>query len=643
MRIWKTLGVLALILSAIASGGCGSGARGDLGAQTETLQGLRDRSIDLDRRPELPWQDPSEAGFRRRSRAIREKLARADLSELDRWWRREQIGDPHKYLLPAIVARLSLSDLYGRGESLQENRPSPWEALLTLERDRPDLYHFRSIFDIRLFFLHRETMPPAVLESYRSMTVKPRVEEWLEGGTENHLFMQYASGLAFLKGSQWPPDLPHIQAVQEGWLRLQLKKFLTIGQGEFHSSTYYGYSIAGVLNLYDFAPTPELRSLATALLDWYAANMAVRFSWGTAGGAESRKFDRGTWDSGLSWIAWLWWGDEDDPHANVEEAIDNHLRVALLPALSDYRPPPHLRAIARKEIPLPFELRASHPAYFSSSEDNHLWEDFYATEDYTLGTLLEPSRSYQVEGTIRAQYATYKLVIRDRNGGDNAVVSLAGTYHTPMATGRSPADQYLQDRGTVLYQQVLNAADRAAGVPARSHLVLPRRYGEPRSWQGWRIWKIENIWLLAHPWGDRLWWNPSISETDPEYAAFVAEGERTAWITEVAPVKDYPTWEALTRALAKTEIDDRAWNDEHTLIYTNLAGRPLQMTYNRYGAIAAAQIDGRDRVLENWPVLESPYLRVPLDGGLLEIDHPTLGRWQLSAIDARPEWKAIAE
>lgn len=588
----------------------------------------------------------SDIAFEKRSLAIREKLAAKDLEELDAWWRRESIGDPHKYLLPVILARLSLqNETAGKNYDPQNS----WEVLLKMDEDKRDIYHFRSYLDTRIFFMFRNTMPAAVAKSYRSQLELPRVLEWNEGGTENHTFMHRASGLALMDGSGLPVvGDPSTEETNEAWLRAKLNKFLTIGQGEFHSSIYYGYSIGGLLNLYDFASNPELKKLAKGLLDWYATNMALRLSWGTAGGAESRGFDRNTWDSGLTAVAWMWWGDgsEGDGLAVVERMEDKHAWLALPAALSSYRPPAHLRAIAHKQIPLPFEMRASHPAYYSYTKNSHLLESFYVTEDYSLGTLLEPARIYQVKGTIRAQYATYKLVVRGQEGGDNAVISLGGTYHTDVGTGRTPGDQYLQKRGAVIYQSILNQKDLEAGVPARSHLAIPAGYGEPLRYKDWYIWQLENVWLCARSWGDEVVWeaveNPRyhvITDKDLEFYALAAKGTQTAWVTDVARLAEYPTFERLTAALEKTEVDDRSWEREGRLSYRSLGGDRLEMTYEPNGSIGDGVINGEKRVLENWPVLDSPYVREPLYGGFLEVEVPGFEKWRLRGTLMGPEWE----
>lgn len=556
--------------------------------------------------------------FQTRSLAIRQKLAAQDLNELDAWWRRENIGDPHKYLMPVILARLSLPERYNRQES--------WDMLMKLEKERPDLYHFRSIFDIRIFFLFRNILPKDVEASYRTMVDVPRVKEWIETGTENHMMMQRLSGLSLMDGSGWSNGDPATAASIEAWLRSEINKFLTIGQGEFHSSTYYGYSIAGLLNLYDFARTPELRQLAKAALDWYAANMAVRLSWGTAGGAESRGFDRHTWNSELSGVAWVWWGDSPEFAQKMDR---NAARVALIAALSNYRPPSEFKELARKEVALPFLLKASHPLYYSYDQSNQLWETFYITQDYSLGTLLQPERSYQTKGSINPQNATYKLVVRDPKGENNAVISLGGTFHSLMASGSSPGDQYLQGRSSVIYQLILNQKDLDAGVPPRSHLVLPIKYGKPQRYKNWYIWRIEEAWLVVHPWGEKISLLSPVSERNKNYQALVASSNQTAWITDVARVADYPDFKSLTAAIDRTVIDDRQWKTQGKLGYSGLEGDQLMMTYQPNSGVGRASINGKERILRNWPVLDSPYLRQALNSGVLQYGNSNQNNWRL--------------
>jgi len=576
--------------------------------------------------------DPSEAGVTARSLKLRQVLAKTDLQKIDQWWRSRQIPDPHKYILPPLLAQLSLTPA-----AQQQPLWALWQAV---DRDKPDLYHFRSIYDVRLFFLFRETLPDAVCESYRTMLDNPRIQEWQEGGTENHMAQQFLSGLALMDGSGLPVAMPHLLGVTEAWLRAELMKYLTIGQGEFHSSTYYGYTIGALLNLYDFAQTPERRELAKAALDWLATNMAVRFSWGTAGGVESRGFDRATWNSGLSAVAWIWWGADDTASIDriATQMDQNSSRLAILAATSRYRPPAHLRSLAQKTVPLPFQLQASHPAYYSYHQGRQFGETFYATEDYTLGTLIIPGRNYDKQGTINAQYATYKLVIRDRQGEQNAIVNLGGTFYGAGATGRSPGDRYLQEKGATLYQLRLNDRDKAAGVPGRSQLVLPRRYGEPQRLGEWYVWKIEGVWLCARIWGDRVELTPSLPDQLSDYLALAALGQNTAWIVDLASVAEYPTLQALEQALQTTDIDATQWANEGQLSYTSLSGDRLTLNYAAGKPLGRATVNGSARRYRDAAVFASPYVNEVFNSGQLTVSDPNLGDWQLEFKAAQPVW-----
>ncbi|WP_159788908.1 hypothetical protein [Sodalinema gerasimenkoae] len=572
-----------------------------------------------------------ERGVAARGLAVREALADEDLQELDEWWRARDIYDPHKHLLPPMLAQLSLTP--------EEEQGPIWDVWLSLEEDKPELYHFRSLYDVRIFFLFQESLPEAVQDAYRSMLQPPRIVQWGQGGTENHLWQQYISGLAMMDGSGFPVANPHFLATHEAWLRAELTKYLTIGQGEFHSSTYYGFSIGALLNLYDFAQTPERRQLARAVLDWFSTQMALRLSWGTAGGAESRGFDRQTWGSGLTALAWIWWGEDDPQEIGriVGQMGRQGHRLAILAATSGYRPPAQLRSLAQKTIPLPFQLRASHPSYYSYHQDNQFWETFYVTPDYSLGTLQVPGRNYQVEGTINAQYATYKLVVRDPQGRENAVVSLGGTYHSPLATGQSPGDRYLQEKGASLYQLRLTPEDEAAGVPGRSHLVIPKGYGEPHRIGPWYVWEIEGVWLCAWAWGDEIRLEMPLEEAE-EHLALVAQGGHMAWVTEVLASSEYETLAEVEAALAQTRVHDENLQASGQLIYTSVEGDRLELIADARLRVGIRRINGVEQSLTDNPVLESPYVNQPLWSGRLTVDDPQLGSWELQLKPGQPRW-----
>ncbi|MGL5132079.1 MAG: hypothetical protein ACRC78_06095, partial [Planktothrix sp.] len=132
----------------------------------------------------------------------------------------------------------------------------------------------------------------------------------------------------------------------------------------------------------------------------------------------------------------------------------------------------------------------------------------------------------------------------------------------------------------------------------------------------------------------------SISDKEPNLQALAAIGNQTAWITDVGAVSDYPNLQQLKTALDQTQIVDQDWKNQGKLSYKSLAGDRLTLTYQKNGAIGDALINGEKRVLENWPVLESPYIQQKLYSGQLEIKAPPQPPWRLRGTLIGPTWES---
>jgi hypothetical protein len=114
----------------------------------------------------------------------------------------------------------------------------------------------------------------------------------------------------------------------------------------------------------------------------------------------------------------------------------------------------------------------------------------------------------------------------------------------------------------------------------------------------------------------------------------VATGRRTAWITDIATVRAYPSFAQLTKALDRATVNDSGWSSEGQLHYTSLDGDRLEMTYTA----DRSRLNGQPYPPSNADVLDSPYVRQPLDRGELTVEHPQLGRWQLRGTLTQPQW-----
>ncbi|WP_254173666.1 hypothetical protein [Planktothrix pseudagardhii] len=81
------------------------------------------------------------------------------------------------------------------------------------------------------------------------------------------------------------------------------------------------------------------------------------------------------------------------------------------------------------------------------------------------------------------------------------------------------------------------------------------------------------------------------------------------------------------------------WKSQGKLSYKSLAGDRLTLTYQQNGALGNAIINGKQQVLEDWPVLESPYIQEKLYSGLLEVNVPQHPPWRLRGTLMGPTWE----
>ena len=93
-------------------------------------------------------------------------------------------------------------------------------------------------------------------------------------------------------------------------------------------------------------------------------------------------------------------------------------------------------------------------------------------------------------------------------------------------------------------------------------------------------------------------------------------------------------------ALHQTEIQDQDWKTQGKLTYKSLAGDRLTLTYQKNGGIGDAVVNGEKRILEKWPVLDSPYVQQPLYSGQLEVKVPSQPAWRLQGTLMGPIWES---
>jgi hypothetical protein len=153
---------------------------------------------------------------------------------------------------------------------------------------------------------------------------------------------------------------------------------LDIGMGEWDSPTYHGHTTSAYLNLYDFAQDPEVKQLAQSALDWLFHSAALKYWRGTwtgpvkrPGGTDAERF------------FWFYFGQGMPP--------ENASKDWIYALTSDYQPPAEVMAISQRQIPLPQEIRRTHPHYENWLPEYYgpaFYETLYLGHHFQLGSLL---------------------------------------------------------------------------------------------------------------------------------------------------------------------------------------------------------------------------------------------------------------
>jgi hypothetical protein len=378
------------------------------------------------------------------------------------------IFDPEKYTGPKIIARLTK---YGPedpgGDPLGTNPSNAVNANRWLEEGiiqsggAPNLFHFRFLGNA--LALAKFPTAPGASAIYDSpsvdgspvdrsfsdayveaaMTRSDNYNLFTSEGTENHINMARPSAWIYCKLAQSSayymarhsenstsfPDPVAKEAEIRDYLKSWARQLYTTGSAEYDSSVYAVFNVAPWINLYEAtAPAvyddPELHTVSKAVLDWYAAAMALKYRYGIFNGASVRgeavvdRYDR---DDQSDYLTWLWFGDINDVPselANTSVRVRSQPIQAVYAATSTYRPSPQIVALAKKAGMEGSLTRHGRSNYLMSQASETL-EQFYIGPSYTLG-----SAQFPYGGWTSAVYRVnmWKLVA-DMGGYQPAVIT----------------------------------------------------------------------------------------------------------------------------------------------------------------------------------------------------------------------------
>lgn len=408
--------------------------------------------------------------------------------------------DPEKYSGPKINARLfkyGLAD--AGGDPLGTSPPNGVDAnewLMEGSNYAGNLFHFRlfglagnlarfadapgasGIKDSPLVggVATDRTYADVYIESV--MTRDDNYNAFTGEGTENHINMSRTSGWIFARLAQQSayyaarrannpsayPDPDVLEAEMRAYLLSWAKQLYAVGCSEYDSSVYGVFNAAPWVNLYEATlpgvlDDPQLNAASRAVLDWFAAAMALKYRYGVINGASVRGegvMDRYDRDDETDFLLWLWFGDPVDVPselANTSVRTENQPLQAVYAATSSYRPPAAAVALSDKTGMAGTQTRHGRPNYLMSKASESL-ENYYIGATYTLG-----SAQFPFGGWASSVYRVNPWKLVTTTGGYTpAVIAGNNGLRASKDCLRNPWMQVVQDRNVIIQMNYIHAA-----------------------------------------------------------------------------------------------------------------------------------------------------------------------------------------
>lgn len=364
-----------------------------------------------------------ESGFRERSRRLIEYAS--DFYQLPE----PANSDPDKVYWPVVIARLQK---YGIHDSIANY----WIGYEAFREKLP--FHFALVGMARI--MAGNPLSPAVT-AYKHEYLKRLMDRtdsynaWTCEGTENHLNMSRTSAYLFAeimdREEDRYPDAKVYRREMKKWILEFTRMAYRNGTSEFNASTCGAYNIIGYLNLYDFAEDKDVRAVARAMLDYYAAELALSWFQGMTSGAEGRGSPS---EKSLihesEWIAWLWFGGITEARAKklFENNSGKEPLQAVHAATSAYRPPEAIQRLSFIKNSQPSWYENSKPLYYS--QEQRMRDFLFLCSSYSLGSIMDPYGAY---ASSAFKNTSWKLVSE----------VAPGIVHPQMVTG---GGCYYEDR-----------------------------------------------------------------------------------------------------------------------------------------------------------------------------------------------------
>lgn len=413
-------------------------------------------------------------------------------------------------------------------------------------------------------------------------------------------------------------------AYSKEYFRERVRKGIFV---EFASKGYGAVSIKSIHNYYDFAPEPELRRLAGAMLDLFWATRAEETIDGVRGGAAARVYHGpaalSATNDRVGRYMGLYYGEGYDipPRDNEYSLTTSRYRIPQLildmARDADGRGVYEIRQ-RRMGAVIPGGVPGGPVYRVYGRGDNNLLRYTFATPDFVMGTAIFPADSWKNWTLISSQNRWQGVTFRGHPDA-RIVPECEPLQVTPNITPerRPPNRSYhgwysMQHRGALITQS--NPGGREAGGMRVwfSEAGLTSRGAH----HGWQVTESEGAFAAVRMVSGGHRW-----ETPPEQTPRLPEGRwlyaadpGTAVIIEVVRKEDFPDLSSFTAALEQTQLEI----GEGALDYTSLEGAVMRFYTD---GSSLPRIDGQEIDLNPPHVFDSPHIQSLWNSGKVKIRH----------------------
>ncbi len=466
------------------------------------------------------------------------------------------------------------------------------------------------------------------------------VFNWNEDYTENHRILLWSS--LYLLAHEFPSatwkweedgetlTLDSTDAHER--VRAELlaygRSLFAMGHNEYLSPNYEGFKVSAWLNLLDFAPDEEMRAVAEAALLYHSSLLAHASFDEILMPPYSRNIGRPldrTISAAAQWTMWMLWGAGNRSADARREDPDYFL------TLSDWRPEPALKAIARGGIDRPYTFLAEQPAFFSQ-ERGYMRRTTHRDPRFAVssGVYRFDPEDLHLPGARQLIDDAQFMIVWDSARPHRQI--MAGDPYWRSASGigwgdaSSPFMQTGQHENTaiVLFDipgedpwpdlQQWSGARQDPPLPlAQVRFPWAATYHLPEN--GWSFVEDGGVFVAIYPLQPGARYNRR-EMMDIGYATLTSQGTtgerwQTGFVFEIATDDEFDSFDAFRAEVLQSTpaVDWEAW----TVAHTGTRGHTLEVVYNTSlepPDLAAPDVfvDGTAIDFADWPVMESPFV-----------------------------------